>query len=147
MIENIGITRDLIKGEWARDEQYLRLSALSFGRKASPAEWRFQFVSGMLRRNGDGPESQIDPGRGDLGGLRYAMLPEGLGCALHDQEAPVLELNRDRIAATFAFVSKGKFPFSAEAYRADHYVFPERLFVVAVPAQAFAAITVQIAKT
>ena len=101
----------------------------------------------MLRRNGHGAESQIDPGRGDLGGFRYAMLPEGLGCALHDKEAPVLELNRDRIAATFAFVSKGKFPFSAEAERADHCVFPERLFVVAVPAQAFAAITVQIAKT
>ena len=85
--------------------------------------------------------------RGDPGGLRYAMLPEGLGCALHDKEAAVLELDRDRTAATFAFVSKGKFPFSAKAERANHGIFPERLFVVAVPAQAFAAVTVQIAET
>ena len=42
-----------------------------------------------------GPESQIDPG---LGGLRHAMLPEGLGCALHDKETAVLELDRDRRA-------------------------------------------------
>ena len=46
----------------------------------------------------DGPESQIDPGLGDLGGLRHAMLPEGLGCALHDKETAVLELDRDRRA-------------------------------------------------
>jgi hypothetical protein len=45
-----------------------------------------------------GPESQIDPGLGDLGGLRHAMLPEGLGCALHDKETAVLELDRDRRA-------------------------------------------------
>ena len=75
------------------------------------------------------------------------MLPEGLGCALHDKEAAVLELDRDRIAITFAFVSKGKFPFSAEAQRADHCIFPERLFVVAVPTHAFAVVTVQIAET
>ena len=55
------------------------------------------------------------------------MLPEGLGCALRDKQAAVLELDRDRIAAAFAFVSKGKFPFSAEAERADHCIFPERL--------------------
>ena len=75
------------------------------------------------------------------------MLPEGLGCALHDKETAVLELDRDRRAVPFAFVSKGKSPFSAEAQRADHCIFAERLFVVAVPAQALAAVTVQIAET
>src|SRR6202162_6063607 len=75
------------------------------------------------------------------------MLPEGLGCALHDKETAVLELDRDRRAVTFAFVAKGKFPFSAKAERANRGILPERLFVVAVPAHAFAAVVVQIAET
>ena len=95
----------------------------------------------------DGPESQIDPGFGDLGGLRHAMLPEGLGCALHDQETAVLELDRDQRAVTFAFVAKGKSPFGAKAQRANRGIFPEHLFVVAVPAHAFFAVMVQIAET
>jgi hypothetical protein len=61
------------------------------------------------------------------------MLPEGLGCALHDKETAVLELDRDRRAVTFAFVAKGKFPLGAKAERANRGIFPERLFVVAVP--------------
>jgi hypothetical protein len=79
----------------------------------------------------DGPESQIDPGPGDLGGSWQARLPEGLGCALYDKETAVLELDRDRRAITFAFVAKGKFPFSAKAERANRGILPERLFVVA----------------
>ena len=93
-------------------------------------------VPGPISAESDGPESQIDPGLGDLGGLRHAMLPEGLSCALHDKEAAVLELDRDRRAITFAFVAKGKFSFSTKAERANRGIFPEHLFVVAVPAHA-----------
>ena len=108
---------------------------------------KFACSAGRAFAENDGPESQIDPGFGDLGALRQAMLPEGLGCALHDKETAVLELDRDRRAITFAFVAKGKFSFSAKTERANRGILPEHLFVVAVPAHAFVAVTVQIAET
>jgi hypothetical protein len=113
-------------------------------RSSTPRSKRVETASGFEK---DGPESQIDPGASDLGRFRHAMLPEGLGCALHDQETAVLELDRNQRAVTFAFVAKGKSPFCAKAQRANRGIFPEHLFVVAVPAHAFVAVMVQIAET
>ena len=61
------------------------------------------------------------------------MLPEGLSRALHEKETPVLKLDGNRVAVTFAFMPEGKLPFRPEGQRSYRGILSEGFFVVAVP--------------
>ena len=74
------------------------------------------------------------------------MLPERLSRAPHDEEASVLERDRNRVPVLL-LVSKREFPLGAEAKRANCGILPKCLFVVAVPAHSFTAVVVQVAQT
>lgn len=88
----------------------------------------------------DGSKSEIDARCMNGCARRQSMLPVGLGCACHDEQTAVCEVEPDGCAV--GFVLKAKLSLCAKTHRGNGGVFTERGFIVAVPCHALAAVVV-----